>query len=153
MQHFNLPLESYSPWSPCTINYGLKLRNEMCDHSIYILYSLSSKDSQRTLPKSSVRPVVTLSHAPKLFLRGLNSINPAKTVKKFLGTERFSQISRIPRAKRVTFKLDSSRDFRQRVWIIKVLLLLFYFILFYNLTFQIFKFSRSLYYCGSIKYK
>ena len=63
----------------------------MCDHSIYILYSLSSKDSQRTLPKSSVRPVVNLSRAPKLFLRGLNSINPAKTVRKFLGTEGFSQ--------------------------------------------------------------
>ena len=90
VQHFNLPLESYSPWSPCTTNYGLKLRNEMCDHSIYILYSLSSKDSQRTLPKSSVRPVVNLSRAPKLFLRGLNSINPAKTVRKFLGTEGFS---------------------------------------------------------------
>ena len=82
------------------MNYGLKLRNEMCDHSIYILYSLSSKDSQRTLRKLSVRPVVALSHAPKLFLRGLNSINPAKTVRKCLGTEGFSQISRIPRAKR-----------------------------------------------------
>ena len=44
VQNFNLPLESYSPRSPCIINYSLKLRNEMCDHSIYILYSLSSKD-------------------------------------------------------------------------------------------------------------
>ena len=59
----------------------------MCDHSIYILYSLSSKDSQRTLRKSSVRPVVNLSHAPKLLLKGINSINPAKTVRNCLGTE------------------------------------------------------------------
>ena len=58
----------------------------MCDHSIYILYSLSSKDLQRTLRKSSVRPVVNLSHAPKLFLMGLNSVNPIKTVRKCLGT-------------------------------------------------------------------
>ena len=36
-QNFNLPLESYSPWSPCIIKYGLKLRNEMFDHSIYIV--------------------------------------------------------------------------------------------------------------------
>ena len=42
-QDVHLPLESYSPWSPCIINYGLKSRNEMRDHSIYILYSLSSK--------------------------------------------------------------------------------------------------------------
>ena len=66
----------------------------------YILYSLSSKDSQRTLRKSRVRPVVNLSHAPKLFLMGLNSINPAETARKCLGTEGFSEISRIPRAKR-----------------------------------------------------
>ena len=72
----------------------------MYDHSIYILYSLSSKDSQRTLRKLSVRPVVNLSHAPKLFLRGLNIINPVKTVRNCPGTEGFSQISRIPRAKR-----------------------------------------------------
>ena len=31
----------------------------MCDHSIYILYSRSSKDLQRTLRESSIRPVVT----------------------------------------------------------------------------------------------
>ena len=99
-QNFNPPLESYSPWSSCRINSGLKSRSEICDHSIYILYSLSSKDSQRTLRKSSVRTVVNLSHAPKLFPRGLNSINPAKTVRKCLGTEGFSQISRIPCAKR-----------------------------------------------------
>ena len=55
-QNLNLPLESYSPWSLCIINHGLKLRNEMRDHSIYILYSLSSKDLQRTLRNSSVRP-------------------------------------------------------------------------------------------------
>ena len=30
----------------------------------------------------------------------INSVNPAKTVRKCLGTEGFSQISRIPRAKR-----------------------------------------------------
>ena len=72
----------------------------MCDHSIYILYALSSKDSKRTLGKSSVRPAVKLSHAPKLFLVGLNSINPPETLRKCLGTEGFSQISRIPRAKR-----------------------------------------------------
>ena len=99
-QNFNLPLESYSPWSPCIINYSLKLRNEMCNHFIYILYTLSSKDSQRTLRKSSVRPVVNLSHAPKLFLMGLNSVNPVKSVRKCLGTEGFSQISQIPRTKR-----------------------------------------------------
>ena len=46
-----------------------------------------SKDSQRTLRKSSVRPVVNLSPAPKLFLWGLNSINPAKTVTKTFDSE------------------------------------------------------------------
>ena len=30
-QNLNLPLESYSPWSPCIIDP----RNEMCDHSSY----------------------------------------------------------------------------------------------------------------------
>ena len=40
----------------------------MCAHSIYILYSCSSKDFQRTLRESSVRPVVTLSRATKLIL-------------------------------------------------------------------------------------
>ena len=78
----------------------------MRDHPIYILYSLSSKDSQRTLRKSSVRPVVSLSHAPKLALRRFNSINPAKIVTKCPGTERFSQISRIPRAKRESEKFS-----------------------------------------------
>ena len=78
----------------------------MRDHSIYILYSLSSKDLQRTLRKSSVRPVVSLSHASKLVLRGLNGINPAKIVRKCLKTERFSQISRIPRAKRESEKFS-----------------------------------------------
>ena len=81
----------------------------MRDHSIYILCSLSSKDLQRTLRKSSVRPVVSLSHAPKLALRALNSINPAKIVRKCLGTERFSQISRIPRAKRESEKFSAYR--------------------------------------------
>ena len=66
----------------------------MCDHSIYILYSSSSKDLQ-----SSVRPVINLLHALKLVLRELNSTNPAKIVRKCLGAERFSQISRIRRAK------------------------------------------------------
>ena len=110
-QKLNLPLESYSPWSSLIINDSLKSRNEMCDHSIYILYSLSSKDVQRTLRNSSVRPVVSLSHAPKLALRGLNRINPAKIMRKCLGTERFSQISRIPRAKRESEKfLGLSRN-------------------------------------------
>ena len=80
----------------------------MHDHSIYILYSLSSKDLQRTLRKSSVRPVVSLSHAPKLALRGLNSIKPAKIVR----TERLSQISPIPRVK-LNVSPKSSRDFRE----------------------------------------
>ena len=46
-ENLNFPLQSYSPRSPCIINYCLKSRNEMCDHSIYILYSHSSKE--RTL--------------------------------------------------------------------------------------------------------
>ena len=29
-QNLNLPLQSYSPWSPCIINYGVKSRNDMC---------------------------------------------------------------------------------------------------------------------------
>ena len=94
-KNLNLPQQSYSPRSPCIINYGLRSLNEMCDHSIYILYSRSSKDVE-----SSVRPVVNLLHAPKLVLREINSTNSAKIVRKCLGTERFSQISRIPRAKR-----------------------------------------------------
>jgi len=48
-QNLNLPLESHSPWSPCRINHGLKSRNEIRDHSIYIFYSRSSEDLQRTL--------------------------------------------------------------------------------------------------------
>ena len=105
-QDVNLPLESYSPRSPCTINYGLKSRNEMHDHSIYILHSLGSKDLQRTLRKSSVGTVVSLSHAPKFSLSGFNGINPVKIVRKCLGTERFSPISRIPRAKRESEKFS-----------------------------------------------
>ena len=38
----------------------------MSDPSIYILYSCSSKDVQRTLRESSIEPVVHLSHAMKL---------------------------------------------------------------------------------------
>ena len=45
-QKLNLPLESYSPWSPCRINHGLKSRNEIRDHTFY---SRSSEDLQRTL--------------------------------------------------------------------------------------------------------
>ena len=125
----------------------------MCDHSIYILYSLTSKDLQRTLRKSSVRPVVNLSHAPKLFLRGLNSINSAKTARKCLGTEGLSQISRIPRQnvsnlQTIQFSGLSITSVDNKGVIIVIL---FHF--FYNLTFQILKFSVSLSYCGSIKYK
>ena len=54
-ENLYLPLESYSPWSPWIINYGLKSRNEMRYYSIYILYSLSSKDLQRTLRKSCIK--------------------------------------------------------------------------------------------------
>ena len=95
-QNLSLSLEYYSLWSPCIINYGRKSRNEMCEHSVYcilnFLYSRSGK-----LFQSSVKPVVNLSHVSKLVLRELNSTNPAKIVRKCLGTERFSQISRIPR--------------------------------------------------------
>ena len=48
-QNLNLPLEAYSPQTPCIINHGLKSRNEMRDHSIYILYSRNNKYVQRTL--------------------------------------------------------------------------------------------------------
>ena len=47
-QDLNLTLESHSPWFPYTINLGPKSRNELRDHSIYILYFVSSKDLQRT---------------------------------------------------------------------------------------------------------
>jgi len=47
-QNLNLPLESYSAWLPCIINRGLKSRNELRDHSIYILYFRSSLDLHRT---------------------------------------------------------------------------------------------------------
>ena len=42
--NLNLHLESYFPRSPCIINHRSKSRNEIRDHSFYILYSRSSKD-------------------------------------------------------------------------------------------------------------
>ena len=45
-QNLFLPLQTYSARSPCIINYGLKSRKEMCDHSVYILYSRISEDLQ-----------------------------------------------------------------------------------------------------------
>ena len=51
-QNLYLPLESYSPWSAWIINYGLESRNEM---RYYSIYSLSSKDLQRTLRKSRTK--------------------------------------------------------------------------------------------------
>ena len=106
IENLNLPQESYSPWSSCIINYGLKSRNKMRDHSIYILYSLSSKDLQRTWRKWSVGRVVSL-----LALIRLNSISPAKIARKCLGIRNDSHKFLEFREQKVSPK--SSRDFRE----------------------------------------
>ena len=46
----------------------------MCDHSIYILYSRSSKYLQRTLRESSIRPVVNFSVRSRWVSNDISSI-------------------------------------------------------------------------------
>ena len=48
-QNLNLPLEPYSPRSPCMINLVLKSRNEMRHHSIYICCGASERQHKHDL--------------------------------------------------------------------------------------------------------
>ena len=75
---------STSPWN-LTLHDPLAklttvLGNEIKCAISHILYSCSSKDLQRTLRESSIRPVVNLSHETKLVLSVGNEVLPRSAV-------------------------------------------------------------------------